>query len=183
MHVQSRFQTELFGLFGLGCAGSHLSLQIHDHSWCASLRCDVHSAYRGVEPQACTAAWALCARMWALLCSAPCVPLQTPGRCIDAAPLGVPKPHFPPWSEARMRGDRCVSNCWCREAFTHRQAPEKTNEKRTRCSAQWHRDGVWECSTMYLICSFPQNYNLKKVRRCQHSGFYLFISHAQMRSN
>lgn len=62
------------------------SHHIHDDS-CPSLHSGAHPAYQDMEPHACMAARAVLGVGFSAYCSAPCIPLQTPRRCIGTAPL------------------------------------------------------------------------------------------------
>lgn len=71
------------------CSGIRLlSHHIHDDS-CPSWHSGARPAYRGVEPQACMAVRDVLSASFSAYCSVPCIPLQSPGRCIDTAPLRV----------------------------------------------------------------------------------------------
>lgn len=80
-----------------------------------------HPAYRCVEPHARTAERdVLSVGLHTALLHAS----RFPPRGTALAPrLSEYKPRFSFSSEARMRGDRCVSNCWSRDAFIARIPP------------------------------------------------------------
>lgn len=48
-----------------------------------------HILLTRVEPQACMAVRDVLSASFSAYCSVPCIPLQSPGRCIDTAPLRV----------------------------------------------------------------------------------------------
>lgn len=106
------------------CSGIRLwSYRIHDGS-CPSLHSGAHPAYQGVEPQACMAARDVPSVGIGAQCSAPCMPLQTPRRCIGTAPLRVLSHASRFRQRPELRGDRCVSNCrWCRGGIYSTEPP------------------------------------------------------------